>query len=51
MFIGSALFICFFSLAFWPLLFVMGFVGVWAHWGAMEMAKAKFAKRGFDEEV
>jgi hypothetical protein len=29
----------------------MGFVGVWAHWGAMEMAKAKFAKRGFDEEV
>jgi len=51
MFIGSALFIIFFGLAFWPLIFVMGFVGVWANWGAMEMAKAKFAKRGFDEEV
>ena len=51
MFVGSALFICFFGLAFWVLIFVMSFVGLWANWGAIEMAKAKFAKKGFDEEV
>jgi hypothetical protein len=51
MFVGSALFILFFGLAFWPLIFVMGFIGLWAQWSAVEMIKAKFAKKGFDEEV
>lgn len=51
MFIGSAIFIILLGLAFWPLMFVMGFVGLWAQWGAVEMVKAKFSKRGFDEEI
>ena len=50
MFFGSALFLCFFGLAFWVLLFVMGFVGVWSHWGIMAMLKAKMAKRGYPEK-
>ncbi|CAG5078322.1 hypothetical protein CRYO30217_00640 [Parvicella tangerina] len=29
----------------------MSFVGLWATWGGIEMAKAKFAKKGFDEQV
>ncbi len=48
---GFTLFLTFFFLAFWVLIFVMGFVGLWATWGGIEMAKAKFAKKGFDEEV
>ena len=51
MFIGSALFIIFFGLSFWILFFVMGFVGLWAQWGAVEMIKAKFSNREFDEEI
>ena len=50
MFIGFILFFAFFFMAFWLLVFVMGFVGLWATWG-IEMAKAKFAKKGFDEQV
>ncbi|MFT5602355.1 MAG: hypothetical protein ACI9N1_002608 [Flavobacteriales bacterium] len=48
---GVILFLCFFFMAFWVLIFVMGFVGLWATWGGIEMAKAKFAKKGFDEKV
>lgn len=48
MFIGFAIFICFFGLAFWVLIFAMSFVGVWSSWGAREMLKAKFAKKGYD---
>jgi hypothetical protein len=51
MFVGFILFFCFFFMAFWPLLFVMGFVGYWATAGGLEMAKAKFAKKGFDEKI
>ncbi|MCB9189756.1 MAG: hypothetical protein H6599_10820 [Flavobacteriales bacterium] len=51
MFLGFVLFFCFFFMAFWILVFVMGFVGLWATWGGIEMAKAKFAKKGFDEQV
>ena len=31
-------------MAFWVLIFLMGFVGLWAHWGAMSMLKAKWPK-------
>lgn len=48
---GTVLFLSFLFLAFWVLIFLLGFVGLWATWGGIEMAKAKFAKRGFDEEV
>ena len=51
MFIGFAIFIILLGLAFWVLIFALGFCGIWAHWGAMEMIKAKLAQRGFDEEV
>jgi hypothetical protein len=50
MLIGAALFLIFFGLAFWVLIFVMSFVGVWASWGGVAMAKAKFAKKGLDNE-
>ena len=48
---GVAIFLIFFGMAFWVLLFLMGFVGLWAHWGAMSMLKAKMAERGFKEKV
>jgi len=51
MILGLTLFLVFFFLAFWVLVFLMGFVGLWATWGGIEMTKAKFAKKGFDEEV
>lgn len=50
MLIGSAIFLIFFGLAFWVLTFVMSFVGVWATWGAIAMVKAKFAKKGLENE-
>ncbi|MCT4581922.1 MAG: hypothetical protein N4A35_10925 [Flavobacteriales bacterium] len=50
MLIGTAIFLIFFGLAFWVLIFVMSFVGVWASWGGIAMAKAKFAKKGLDDE-
>ena len=50
MVIGSILFIVFFALAFWVLIFLMSFVGVWAGWGGIAMAQAKFAKKGLDNE-
>jgi len=48
---GVTLFLIFFGMAFWILIFLMGFVGLWAHWGAMSMLKAKLAERGFKEKV
>jgi hypothetical protein len=51
MIIGFILFFTFFFMAFWLLIFVMGFVGFWATAGGIEMAKAKFAKKGFNEKV
>jgi len=50
MYVGTALFLIFLSLAFWVLIFLMSFVGVWAGWGAVAMTKAKFAKKGLDNE-
>lgn len=50
MLIGTAIFLVFFGLAFWVLIFVMSFVGVWASWGGIAMIKAKFAKEGLDNE-
>ncbi len=50
MFIGFALFIIFLGLAFWVLIFAMGFCGLWANWGAIAMLKAKFAKKGYEAE-
>ncbi len=49
--LGVAIFLIFFGMAFWILIFLMGFVGVWAHWGLMSMIKAKLAERGFKEKV
>jgi hypothetical protein len=51
MFFGFILFFAFLFMAFWPLIFTMGYVGFWATMGGVEMAKAKFAKKGFDEQV
>ena len=51
MYLGLAIFLIFFGMAFWVLLFLMGFIGLWAHWGVMSMIKAKLAKRGFTEKV
>ncbi len=50
MVIGTLIFLIFFFLAFWVLIFVMSFVGVWAGWGTMDMIKAKFSKKGLDNE-
>lgn len=33
-------------MAFWLLLFLMGFAGLWAHWGLLSIVKANLAKRG-----
>ncbi len=49
--IGAAIFLIFLGMSFWILFFLMGFVGLWAHWGLMSMIKAKFAKRGIEEKV
>tara|TARA_X000001036_G_C20490152_1_gene729452 strand:- start:327 stop:482 length:156 start_codon:yes stop_codon:yes gene_type:complete len=51
MVIGSAIFLCFFGMAFWILLFLSGFVGLWVHWGLVAILKAQLAKRGIIENV
>ncbi len=51
MYIGLALFLIFLSLAFWVLTFLLSFVGVWAGWGIIAMTKAKFSKKGLDNEA
>jgi len=48
--IGSMIFLAFFGMAFWVLLFVMGFVGVWSGWGLKAMIDAKMAKRGYKKD-
>ncbi len=50
MYIGLAIFLIFMALAFWVLTFLMSFVGAWATWGAIAMVKAKFSKKGLDNE-
>ena len=49
--IGVVIFLLFFGMAFWILFFLMGFVGLWAHWSLISMIKAFLAKKGFEEEV
>ncbi len=51
MVIGSAIFLCFFGMAFWILLFLSGFVGLWVQWGLIDILKAQLAKRGIIENV
>ena len=41
-----AIFLFFFGMAFWILLFLSGFVGLWVHWGLIAIVKANLAKRG-----
>lgn len=44
--LGVTIFLIFFGMAFWLLLFLMGFAGLWAHWGLLSIVKANLAKRG-----
>ena len=51
--LGTAVFLFFFGMAFWLLLFLFGFVGLWTQWGSVSIMKANLAKRGIiniDEE-
>ena len=49
--IGVAIFLFFFGMAFWVLLFLFGFIGVWVNWGLIEITKAQLAKRGLIKDV
>tara|TARA_B100000963_G_C22534022_1_gene628893 strand:- start:112 stop:267 length:156 start_codon:yes stop_codon:yes gene_type:complete len=49
--IGFAIFLFFFGMAFWVLLFLSGFIGLWVNWGMISIMKAQLAKRGFSEKV
>ena len=49
--IGVAIFLFFFGMAFWVLLFLFGFIGVWVNWGLIENTKAQLAKRGLIKDV
>ena len=51
MILGTAVFLFFFGMAFWVLLFLGGFVGLWVQWGAIEITKAQFSKRGIIKDV
>jgi hypothetical protein len=44
--LGTTLFFIFFGMAFWILLFLSGFIGLWVHWGLVAITKAQLAKRG-----
>jgi len=44
--LGFAIFLFFFGMAFWILLFLSGFIGLWVHWGIIDIIKANLAKRG-----
>ena len=46
MVLGTAIFLFFFGMAFWVLLFLGGFVGLWVQWGVIEITKAQLSKRG-----
>ena len=47
--LGTTLFFIFFGMAFWILLFLSGFIGLWVHWGLVAITKAQLAKRGLIE--
>ena len=49
--IGVIIFLIFFGMAFWILLFLGGFIGLWVNWGIMDIMKAQLAKRGLIKEV
>ena len=49
--IGTAIFLFFFGMAFWVLLFLSGFIGLWVHWGLVAITKAQLAKRGLIDPV
>tara|TARA_B100000780_G_C20671180_1_gene267132 strand:+ start:279 stop:434 length:156 start_codon:yes stop_codon:yes gene_type:complete len=51
MVIGTAIFLFFFGMAFWVLLFLSGFIGLWVHWGVIEITKAQLSKRGIIKDV
>ena len=44
--LGFAIFLIFFGMAFWVLLFLSGFIGLWVNWGIVDIVKANLAKRG-----
>ena len=45
MVLGTAVFLFFFGMAFWVLLFLGGFVGLWVQWGVVKL-QAQLSKRG-----
>lgn len=49
--LGSVLFLTFFGMAFWILLFLSGFIGLWVQWGLIDITKAQLAKRGLIDPV
>ena len=51
MVIGTAIFLFFFGMAFWVLLFLGGFIGLWVLWGVIDITKAQLSKRGIIKEV
>ena len=51
MVLGTAVFLFFFGMAFWVLLFLGGFVGLWVQWGVIEITKSATFKRGIIKDV
>ncbi|CAI8164204.1 MAG: hypothetical protein ISQ99_07190 [Flavobacteriales bacterium] len=51
MVIGTAIFLFFFGMAFWVLLFLGGFIGLWVQWGVIDITKAQLSKRGIIKDV
>ena len=49
--IGTAIFLFFFGMAFWVLLFLSGFIGLWVQRGIIEITKAQLSKRGIIKDV
>jgi hypothetical protein len=51
MVLGTAVFLFFFGMAFWVLLFLGGFIGLWVQLGVIEITKAQLSKRGIIKDV
>ena len=51
MVLGTAIFLFFFGMAFWVLLFLGGFIGLWVQWGVIDITKALLSKRGIIKDV